>query len=246
MILVRLSGWIPHWASALPALDDLCEQSQNNFKRLIAFFIFCFLCGLCFLFCIYFMFILFIYLSALGLAGPSIFVAAFELLVAVCGIYFPDQDPAALGAWSLSHPDHQGSLFSFKTNFLLVEVNFIRKWCIFRAFKNRKPRYLFLTISLSFCPFCFKALLWKKWCSSFKIHSLQWRRLHIIPIQEAFGQRLSTLELYGKPIVSYPALSQLGFSLSPGLGTFPRWHSGKEFTCQCRKHRRHGFNYSLE
>lgn len=81
----------------------------SNISLLFKFSAFCVVSV--FFFCIYFMLILFIYLSALGLAGASMFVAAFELLVAVCGIYFPDQDPAALGAWNLSHPDHQGSVF---------------------------------------------------------------------------------------------------------------------------------------
>ena len=25
-------------------------------------------------------------------------------------------------------------------------------------------------------------------------------------------------------------------------GGFPRWHTGKQIACQCRKHKRHGFN----
>ena len=25
-------------------------------------------------------------------------------------------------------------------------------------------------------------------------------------------------------------------------GEFPRWHTGKQTACQCRKHKRHGFN----
>ena len=40
-------------------------------------------------------------------------------------------------------------------------------------------------------------------------------------------------------LMPYPSPPFAHLSLSVGL---PRWRSGKESACQCRRHRRHGFN----
>ena len=68
------------------------------------------------------------------------------------------------------------------------------------------------------------------------------------------GYRVNeVVESGGRPL--FPGLSSWTFALSPLLcwnshscrvSRFPRWLSGKESTCRCRSHRRHGFDPWIE
>ena len=48
-------------------------------------------------------------------------------------------------------------------------------------------------------------------------------------------------DLPGSPVVKTLPSKAEGVGLIPGQG-LPRWLSGKEATCQCRKRKRHGFD----